>query len=256
MDALTAHRDYTTRIIRLMIWYVWHLDRRDNPVPILAALDTNVDVMRKTTLYDGRHPADGLKPPVPEWDALKSKLASLIAAHTDPDTSPLEEACWSILEPYVAPNLEEAPGGKPTYGCWTYTFRDEKPLAIDIHFGNGYRPESPFRDRREDLIADLLRLIEEAIEERPAATTIQCDSWLTSFEPFAALFPDAWNDSLNFHGGYLATYGWWGQYMDERGAFNQSRASKFRKTGEHPYQAGECECGIGPAVDHLRGLSD
>ena len=68
MDQLTAHRDYTTRVVRLMIWHAWDLSRRDTPVPIAEALDKNVDIMRKTTLFDGRHPADGLEPPVPEWD--------------------------------------------------------------------------------------------------------------------------------------------------------------------------------------------
>ena len=254
MDALAAHRDYTVRVIHLMIWYVWTLSRRPDSVSILTALDQHVDLMRKTTLYDGRHPAEGLTPPVPEWDELKTELASRIAPHDDPDTSTLEADCWSVLEPFVTPNLQSAPTSKPSHGCWSYAFRDEKPLAIDIHFGNGYRPDSPFRDRRQDLIANLLKLIADAVEERPTVTTIQCDSWLNQFEPFAALFPQAWNDSLHLHGGHLATYGWWGQYMDERGAFNKTRAAKFRATGAHPYSAGEAECEVEPVVEHLKRL--
>lgn len=254
MDPLIAHRDYVTRVIRLMICHVWKLSRRADPVPILRALDRNVDIMRKTTLHDGRHPAEGLSPPMPEWDALKSQLATHIEAHDDPDTSALEDACWSILEPYVTPTLTESPHDAHEYGCWIYDFRDGKPHTIDLHFRNGYRPQSPFRDRRDDLIAELLRLIDDVREERPTVTRIGCDSWLTSFEPFAALFPPEWNATLDLHGQYLATNGWWGQYMDERGAFNEPRAQRFRQTGDHPYQAGECECALDPVVKHLRSL--
>ena len=130
-------------------------------------------------------------------------------------------------------------------------------MQIDLdrfYFRNGYRPDSPFRDRRRELIADLLRLIADATEERPTAATVVCDSWLNQFAPFAALFPRAWHDSLHLHGRFLATNGWWGQYMDERGAFNESRAAQFRATGAHPYSAGEAEAAIEPVVQHLKRL--
>ena len=120
MDALAAYRDYMTRVVRLMIWHVWNLSRRDNPVPTLVALDRNVDIMRKTTLFDGRHPATGLNPPIPEWDALKEKLASLIAVHDAPDTESLEDACWNLLEPYITPKLVKVSDFRHPYGCWGY----------------------------------------------------------------------------------------------------------------------------------------
>jgi hypothetical protein len=237
-----------------MIWHVWNLSMRDNPVPIMEALDKNVDIMRKTTLFDGRHPADGLNPPIPEWNALKAELASCIAAHDDIDTEPLEDACWTILEPYIAPRLNKAPKNKHPYGCWDYDVPDSKPHAIDIHFVNVYQPDSPFKAHKQDLIATLLQLIEEAVSVHPAVTTIQCESWLNQFELFAALFPPAWRASFVPIFNYLATNGWWGQYMDERGAFHEKRGREFRRTGTHPYSAGLCECDIRQVVDYLHGL--
>lgn len=254
MDRLTAHRDYTTKVVRLMIWHVWDLSKNQKSVPILEALDKNVDIMRKTTLFDGRHPATGLNPPVPEWEALKAELASLIAAHDNKDTESLEDACWTLLEPYITPNFNKAPQNKHPYGCWSYDVPDHKPHAIDIHFLNAYRPESPFKAHRQDLIATLLQLIEEATAAHPAVTTIQCDSWLNQFEPFAALFPLAWHASYVPIFDYLATYGWWGQYMDERGAFHEKRAREFRQTRTHPYAAGLCQCDIAQVVDYLSSL--
>lgn len=71
-----------------MIWYVWHLSKFGNPQPIPELLETYVDIMRKTSLFDGRHPAPsgndgpvGLDPPIPQWDALKAELSMRIAAH-------------------------------------------------------------------------------------------------------------------------------------------------------------------------------
>jgi len=239
-----------------MIWHVWNLSRCENRVPIVEALDRNVDIMRETPLYDGRHPAEGLDPPIPEWDALKAELASRIAAHGHADTEPLEEACWALLEPYIIPNLKVPDNRGRPYGCWEYDVPSNKIHTIDLHFRNAYRPDSPFGEHWEDLIATLQRLIEDAVVAHPAIKTIQCDSWLNQFEPFAALFPPLWRTSFVPVFDYPWSNGWWGQYMDERGAFHEKRAQQFRRTGAHPYSAGLCECAIEDVVKYLRESSN
>lgn len=252
MDVITAQRDYVTKVVRLMIWYVWHLSIRSNSVPTDEALDRHVDIMRKTTLFDGRHPAEGLKPSVPEWNALKTELALRIGTYTDLHTELLEDTCWALLEPYITPTFDRVVETRQLYGCWSYEIPDNKPHTIDIHFANGYRPESPFKEHWSDLVATRLQLIEDARVDHPAVTTIQCDSWLNQFEPFAALFPPSWRASFVPVFDYLATNGWWGQYKDERGAFHEKRAKQFRSTGAHPYSVGLCECDIEEVVKHLR----
>lgn len=252
MDPSTAPHDYITQVVRLMIWHVWGLSRREHPVPIQEALDRNVDIMRKTRLYDGRRVAEGLDPPVPEWDLLKAELASRIAAHDSSDTEPLEDACWALLDPYIDRDRKAPDHKARPYKCWEYDIPSDKSHAIDLHFGNAYRPDSPFRMHRHDLIATLRRLVEDAVAARPDLTTIQCDSWLSQYGPFAALFPPAWHASFVPVFNYLDTHGWWGQYVDRRGGFHEKRAQEFRSTGTHPYSAGICECGIGEVLEYLR----
>ena len=99
MDLIPAHRDYTTRVVGLMIWYARELSRRRPPVPVEVALEQHVDIMRKTSLFDGRHPADGLDPPIPAWDALRRDLASLIEGQDGSSSEALEDACWDRLAP-------------------------------------------------------------------------------------------------------------------------------------------------------------
>jgi len=145
MDRVTAHRDYVTQVIRLMIWHVWDLANRPDPVPVSVSLDKNVGIMGQTSLFDGRNPANGLDPPIPEWEDLKSLLASQIESHRG-DTGPLEAACWTILAPYIIPTLRVPDNRNRPYGCWEYDLPDDDPNCIDLHFRNAYRPESPFRD--------------------------------------------------------------------------------------------------------------
>jgi len=101
------------------------------------------------------------------------------------------------------------------------------------------------------LVADLLRLIEEAVTIHPAITGVLCASWLNQFEAFVALFPPAWRASFEPVTRHLANNGWWGQYMDRRGAFHEVRGREFRRTGAHPYSSGVCQCQISDVVDHL-----
>ncbi len=260
MDRLTAHRDYTTQVIRLMIWYVWHLSKCGNPRPIPELLETHVDIMRKTSLFDGRHSAPsgsdgpvGLDPPIPQWDALKAELATRIAAHGGPDTARLEDACWSLLEPYISPKLQEAPAAEYPYECWDYNLLEQYPNIINLHFANAYRPDSPFEKCQPALVATLLRLIEEAVAAHPTLTRVLCASWLNQFQPFAALFPPTWSASFKPVVNYLANDDWWCQYMDKRGVFHQARGRQFRHSKAHPYRSGVCQCDVSEVVDHLRG---
>ena len=153
MTPLEAHQDYTTQVVKLMIWHVHELAHRDvEPISALRALDTNVDIMRKTTLFDGRHPALGLDPPV---TLLKQALAEQIMSRDNTDE--LEFSCWQLLSPYLARWLEQAPIATYPFGCWNYNVDDNRPSHLNIHFLNAFQPESPFSDRHKDVISSLLR---------------------------------------------------------------------------------------------------
>ena len=258
MDGLAPHRDYTEQVVRLMVWYVWSLSKRANPQPIRVLLETRADIISRTALFDGRHPVPlgddgpiGLDPPIPEWEHLKAELEERIASHDSRDTAPMEDACWALLEPYVPPTLISGPEREHPYGGWRYDVLEEYPSIISLHFDNAYRPDSPFHQHRPALMADLLRLIEEAVATHPAVTGLLCGSWLNQYEAFVSLFPEAWRASFEPVTKYLANDGWWAQYMDRRGAFHHARGQAFRRTGAHPYSSGVCQGQVSEVVDHL-----
>ena len=251
-----AHRIYTEGVVRLMVFYVWHLSRVDGQRPVRSLLDTHVDIMRKTTLFDGRHPSpeglpNSLDPPIPEWDELKGRLDAQITSHAGRESAALEDTCWRILEPVIEPRLTELPKIQYTYGCWEYDVLEEYPNVVNLHFVNAYQPESPFRSHRGKVAATLRRLVEEAHSEKPELEYVWCFSWLNWHSPFASLFPEAWQTTFNPTERHFANDGWWGQYMDCRGGLHNGRAERLRSTGSHPYKVGICMCPIREAIEHL-----
>ena len=106
-----AFADFTASSVRLMVWYARQLIYHRVPAGSLdEALDTRVDILRKTRLYDGRRPAMGLDPPNAEWEQLKERLASELKTHSeDEDTRMLEDGCLSIVWPLVEPRSANRP---------------------------------------------------------------------------------------------------------------------------------------------------
>ena len=262
MDLFAAHVDFTTGSLRLMVHYAHYLICRHNP-PVAAneALEKRVDILRKTALYDGRHPGMGLDPPIAEWNALKEQLIERIRARAaDGDTADLEGECWALLRPHVestfSARYEDYRGNAHSpYNCWRYDFNPgaaQQPDGIQLHVANAFQPESPFSAaNRPRIVGDLLRLLADATTAHPTAIVFRCSSWLNAFPPFLSLFPPSWAASYSAGEYSVGTYGHWGQYMDHRGAFHQRNAAALRSTGTHPYASGCCQCPIDEAVRHL-----
>jgi hypothetical protein len=254
-----AFTDFTTGSLRLMVWYARELvDHREPGVSVHEALDKRVDILRKTTLYDGRHPAMGLDPPNAEWEKLKGHLASILGSRSeDEDTSALEDSCLSSIWPLVKPKLRDAyvrsrEFTAGPFGCWRFAYKDEPDPAIDLHFANAFSPESPFTPENRSLVVDSLRdLLDQACRQHPEARSVQCGSWLNRFPPFLTLFPPRWAKTFSEWEYSSGTAGHWGQYMDRRGAFHQRNGEALRRTGCHPYACGPCHCSMREAREHL-----
>lgn len=251
--------DFTDGSLRLMVCYARELVyHREPPVTLHNALDIRVDILRKTTLYDGRHPGLGLDPPIPEWDELKARLEAILARHSqDEDTGALEEACLSILWPLVEPTLKDAYSrsrefSAGPFGCWRFGYK-EPERTIDLHFANAFVPESPFAPQhRRQVVHDLRSLLDEAVRDHPNAQSVQCFSWLNRLPPFLAIFPPNWAPTFDEWEYSSGTAGHWGQYMDRRGAFHQANAANLKRTGHHPYACGRCHCSVQDLQRHLR----
>lgn len=167
-----------------MVWYARELIYcREPAVTVDEALDVRVDILRKTMLYDGRHPGIRLDPPNAEWEDLKARLASILLRHAhDEDTSALEDACLLVLWPLVEPMLEDAFSRSREFStgpfdCWRFAYKDEPDPAIDLHFANAYAPESPFTPQnRRRVLTSLRDLLLEASRQHPEARSVQCFS--------------------------------------------------------------------------------
>ena len=267
MISYEAFRDYEIGLVKLMVWYVRELAFADSPVPISEALDLRVDILRKTTLYDGRHPAMGLDPPIPEWDGLKIRIeAGIRRSEGVTDAGGLEEACWEMLEPLVTPALparheESTKLLAGPYRCWRFGFLSRYHAdpaltdCIDLHFANACCPESPFSvAHREDLLRSLHRMLTDARQAHPQARSVMCGSWLNRLPRFQALFPPAWTASFTPSEFSSGTAGHWGQYMNRTGAFHAHNASLLRATGKHPYPCGVSHCDVDDALRHAMEL--
>lgn len=243
-----------------MIWHVIDLQRSSaKNITISEALDTRVDVLRKTTLYDGRHPAGQLDPPNQPWESLKSKLESIVAPHIhSDDTTEAEEQCWDLLAPLIYPKLEEEvkaleDANSGPYECWRPNVKTGDSGYIELHFDNVYRPSSPFKSTQcVRLRQKLLDMIDDLAESAPKVTKISCLSWLNEFEPFLRVFPPAWKSTFIPVNDFYGTAGWWGQYVDHKGVFHHENATKFRRLRHHPYAAGRCYCNTEELKSHLR----
>lgn len=260
-DPTEAWHDYVRGVVKLMVWHVWDLHHdSDDTASVQENLDRRVDIMRKTTLYDGRHPALGLDPPIREWDDLRAELDSKITSVGPSDSSQdLEDGCWELLWPLVESTIQKAPVQLEAvrvrpYSCWNYELSEKRPQRVGLHFANAYQPESPFRDRRADLIDSLRALLECVRNSHPDVDRVVCGSWLNQFAPFQALFPPPWTASFVPVYDYWGTYGWWGQYMRHDGGFHQHNGNLLRLHRHHPYSSGDSECEIQEAIDHLRHL--
>jgi hypothetical protein len=244
-----------------MIWNVWHLANRTDPsVDVTEALDRRIDICRKTTVHDGRHPAVGLDPPNLAWYELRDRLAERVIAHASAsDTAKLEDECWSILEPFVLPTIPDTcakteAGRKRPYRSWGLDLKREG-RTVNVHFSNVDQPDSPFGDQtRARTAGDLLRLLQDAKSAHPDADRVECSSWLCAFPAFLGLFPPEFSASYTPVYDYYGTYGWWGQYMDHRGAYHQRNGTWFRMSGEHPYVSGVASAGLETTQAHLTRL--
>ncbi|NKB68312.1 MAG: hypothetical protein GKR89_14720 [Candidatus Latescibacteria bacterium] len=260
-DPVQAQRDYACGTVKLMVWHVWDLyhDPADG-ASIQENLDRRVDIMRKTALFDGRHPAGGLNPPIAEWDRLKEELAVLIqGVGAGEETGALEEDCWALLWPFVEPTLDQTRdkltvSQERPYRCWSYEWNQQPSRSIGLHFSNAFQSDSPFGQRRDELIDDLRRLLEDAGRKHPQVERVTCGSWLNQFAPFNALFPASWEESFVPVYDYWATYGWWGQYMTHQGRFHRRNGNLFRRHRRHPFVAGVSSCSWKAALAHVQAL--
>jgi hypothetical protein len=252
--------EHARGLARLKLWYVrWVMNHEG--MSFDEAARTRVG-LRRLTVFAGS-PAQGVAEDPDGWDAMLARLADLYDAHADdPDTDALEAEGLALLWPHMEPVIDwdlaaAAVFLAEAFGCFKYEFAKyyvdpEAGDHLTLHIRNAYQPDSPFHHLPE-MAADLREIADRSAQERPDVEWVQCGSWLNSVPAFVSLFPPSWRETavLRFPANHM---GWWGQFTDRRGGFNERAAAILRETGQFPNPQFNCHCPLGEWREHLQGI--
>ena len=244
---------YVPPVLRLILLHVW--DRKQQEATTTAALLDDCRWLARLVTCDQRVMSPGTEAEIPGWASLKQELVDRIDAADDPvKAEAMAYGCMRLLMPTVGERfiagyrMPERP-----FHCWWYTLHRDNTL-VAVHLVNADMPDSPLADLPR-FARDLLHAMEDARNQHPTITHVECGSWLNHHSTFMRLWPQLYLDSRRIEcvaGGFGP--GAWGQYMTADGAFNARRAHKLREAGLHPYPLSEAHCQVGDAVRHLKCL--
>ena len=256
--AIAARRDYVEGIVPLSFWLACKWARAG--LPLAETLSSKTPIYRLTSLYDGLH-----HPAKPEagwrderWEALLAEWELLYSRHPeDPGSAAIEQAGLERLRPLLEARLEQdvlewlKVEDRP-YGFFSYNASPQEAAehAISLHLFNVFAPDSPFA-APQARAAELARLLKDAESRHPGLLKVTCGSWLNSFQPFLDLFPPEWPASATPR-PLVHSQGWWGQFIDRKGAYQRKNGDHLRRTGAFPYQSLGCTCALMALKRHLQ----
>ena len=280
-------KDYVENVTRLSLWLI---DKYCSDTFTFEFLITSkTPIYRLTTLWDGVNnpavPVDGWKDE--KWNNIVAILKDIYKKKADFRSFEDEslKLLWPILEQRIEVDVKAWPALPSVYGFnypkenafgffqYDISYDDwfglETPLLY-IHLGNICSPESPFIDIKSR-INELNKLLDSACLKHPNLKYTVCGTWLNSFKPFTAFFPDEWLEtgehdsklkefknsrriqpnSFDFIDSISYGYGSWGQMMTRYGSFHYKNGEYFRKTGFFPYPGDDGFCTIRSLRNHL-----
>ena len=191
----------------------------------------------------------------PGWLAFAVSLETILKDYSSEPLGALTDRIYSTLvESLLEADLktQRETWEKPCpFGAFRY---DAHGDHIDLHFHNAFMPDSPFRHHAE-LVEGLRGIIDDAAGRSLSIRTISCDSWINYLAPFQTLFPPSFIASIqpttpDNKGGN----GWWGQFIDKTGRFNEKRAQTLRDTRQFEILRAHAECLYSDFVSHVRSL--
>ena len=245
---LDEHRDYLHQMVRLKLWFLWHWLRAHPDEPFANVIRNRVDIYRKTDINAGPMNPKTLAFDDPRWVALETATQALYARRKDdPGAEAFEAEAFALFRPTVDARAQrdfEEPPYVLNYQCGSLRYdapAPGRPKHVSIHIANALRPRSLFDDRRH-LPECLFDLMDKTTREF-GAESLGTFTWLNSLPRWLELFPPEWRASLGPEDRNVQWhFGWWGQYINARGTFNEKYGTRLRQTGEFPCWPRYAEC--------------
>ena len=265
---IDSRKNFVENITKLSLW----LTRKycSEGMQLEEAFSDGTPVYRLTTLWDGiNHPAH----PSPgwydkRWESLLEQLKFIFTHHQQVEkTDTLEDEGLELLWPFLAPRIKQDSKLWPwipsvygttvcedcVFGFFLYGISESQPRKhkqLDLHMGNCFAPNSPFKDMQARA-NELEQLLENARTREPNLRSVCCGSWLNSFKPFQTLFPPEWCKNSSPASPIAYGYDLWGQMMSRSGGYHKRNGDYLRENGKFPYEAVKCKCTIESLLRHL-----
>ena len=250
------HRYYLVEILKLKLWFVEHWLASHPDESLSYVLQRRVDILRKTVFWRGRGLPSEEDFEVAGWLALAAEIGRAYEdSRSDPGHSSFELRAFPVVWRAVEPNLrQDYRFSTVDRGFPCGSLRYDPPFATDptlvhFHIANAVQPRSFFEDR-EHLPGCFACLMDKA-EAQYGAANLGTSSWLNSYPRWLRLFPHTYLENIGPEYEVSFGLGSWGQFINARGAFNESRARVLRDIGRMPFPTRYSWCSFAAMRAHL-----
>jgi len=130
---------------------------------------------------------------------------------------------------YLRHNIIRSLQEKQYFGCFSYEYRSER-RAVRLHFENldngKFGPLSYIR--KEERMADLQRLFNDASQRHSQANKVIGETWLFHVEAYRRLFPQEYiSTAKEVNAGIFDALALWGQFLDRYKQIRPDLMEKF-----------------------------
>lgn len=250
------HREYVRSLARISFFfgYRWHQRHPEEGIADVLCGRTPLfhhalSLMRNE---GASHPA---------WQALLSRAEETVSAVRD--AAEFEEVMFTEVADFADERAErfyhESVGVKPPDDWNVRSLKYDPPVDglppnhCNFHIANALAPRSMLDDPQH-LPLCFLELMDRS-EAEYGYDTLRTFTWLNDHPVWLAFFPQEWHDNLGPRDERVSwNFGYWGQVVNARGAFNDRIGRYIREHGELRYKPRASQCSFRAMREHLHRL--
>lgn len=245
---LEEHRGYLYDIVHLKLFFL-HSYLSEHPEELFEdAIRNRVDIYRKTDANPGLHTPSEVFFDAPAWRDMELEAKALFDKYKS-DKAAFEDTAFAVFKPSIDARCERDYYDNSVlarYQCGS--LRHELALADDgktmvFHIANAIRPRSIFEE--PSYLKECFARLLDVSQNEFGAERISTGTWLNSHKAWLSYFPEEWFENMSHdHENVNWSYGFWGQFINSRGTFNEKYGEKMRMTNRFPYYPRTSSCSI------------